>query len=391
MSQSQSTADILILGAGVIGASTAFHLARRRPGRVMVLERSGVAHGGSGRSSALIRMHYSYPLEVQLAVKSLETFRHWPEIVGGPDDFRQTGFIRIVPAPETDRLRANVAMQQELGVNTRLITRQELRELQPAWRVDDVELAAYEPDSGYGDGAGVATGFLARARELGVEYRPGVQVTSLRVEGDRVRGVETAAGLIEAPVVLVATGPWTRPLLEPIGVTLPLETEYHEVAFLKNPPALPSVGAACIDSILHLYFRPEVGGLTLVGSFYGPRGADPDHFPESPSKESLAAMAAGVTSRIPALEEAGVAFGVTGIYDMSPDSRPLLGEVSGVAGLHVAVGFSGMGFKISPAVGLLMSELLLDGRASSLDITPLRPGRFAEGRPIIAPYAYHCD
>jgi glycine/D-amino acid oxidase-like deaminating enzyme len=385
------TADFLVLGAGVIGASIAFHLAKRRPGRIAVLDKGSVGQGGSGRSSALIRMHYSFPPEVRLAVKSLEIFRNWREVVGFPGDFRRTGFVRLVPASESERLRANVAMQRDHGANTRVVTGAELKEIEPDWSVDDIDVAAYEPDSGYGDGAAVAGDFLSAARQGGVEYFPDTRVTAFRVRGGRVRGVVTELGEIEAGVVVSAVGPWSRPLFREAGADLPVETEYHEVAILKNPPALRPGGCACIDSLTQLYFRSEGRDMTLVGAFYGPRGVDPDGFPQAASSDSLAEMAAGISRRIPALEEGGVVRGITGVYDMSPDARPLLGEVPGIAGLYVAVGFSGMGFKISPAVGLAMSELILDGRGRTVDIGDFRPGRFTEGKPIKAPYEYQDD
>ncbi|HEY7508858.1 MAG TPA: FAD-binding oxidoreductase [Vicinamibacteria bacterium] len=385
------TADFLILGAGVMGASIAFHLARRKPGRIAVVDQGGVAHGGSGRSSALVRMHYSFPPEVQLAAASLATFRHWPEVVGRPGVFRRTGFIRIVPEAELDRMRRNVAMQRSLGVNTQMLAAAELREVAPGWSFDDVPAAAYEPDSGYGDGAAVANDFLSRAREMGAAYHPGTRVRALRAAGGRVCGVETDTGPIEAPVVVAATGPWSRALLARVGFDLPVEPELHQVAILRNPKALPSAGPACIDSILAVYFRSEVGGLTLVGDFFGTRGVDPDDYPQAASPDALLSLASAVAKRVPALEDASLARGITGVYDMSPDARPILGEVPGIGGLHVVAGFSGMGFKIAPAVGLVMSELLLDGQAATVDLAPFRPGRFAEGRPIKAEFEYRDD
>ncbi len=384
----RQTADFIIVGAGVMGASIAFHLAKRKAGRIVVIDKDHVGAGASGRSSALIRMHYSFPPEVQLAVKSFEYFRNWQEIVGEPGDFRKTGFVRIVPANEIDLLAANVDMLRENGVNTRLITPGELKDIEPDWNVEDVVAAAFEPDSGYGDGAGVANDFLSSAREMGVAYLPRTCVTSFRIEGGRVRGVATEKSEIEAPVVVAAVGQWARPLFQQIGIDLPLETEYHEVAILKNPAEMKGGGCACIDSISNVYFRSEGHDRTLVGAFYGKRGVDPDRFPQRASQESLAEMAKGVFGRIPALEHAEMMRGITGVYDMSPDSRPLLGEVPGVSGLHVVVGFSGMGFKISPAIGLVMSELLLDGRGRTVDIGVFRQTRFAEGKPIKARYEY---
>src|SRR6202011_436336 len=161
-----TTADVVILGAGVMGASIAFHLAKRIAGKIVVIDKGHVGQGGSGRSSALIRMHYSYPPEVQLALVSLHMFEHWRDVIGEEGDFRKTGFVRIVYPGESEQLKLNVEMQRKLGVNVRLVDRVELQKLVPDWAVDDVELAAYEPDSGYGDGAGVANGYLARARDL---------------------------------------------------------------------------------------------------------------------------------------------------------------------------------------------------------------------------------
>ncbi|MGA8151617.1 MAG: FAD-binding oxidoreductase [Terriglobales bacterium] len=391
MASSTKTADIVILGAGVMGTSIAFHLAKRNAGRIMVLDKDHVGRGGSGRSSALVRMHYSYPPEVQLALISLRMFEHWQETVGEAGDFRKTGFVRIVHPNEGERLKLNVEMQRGLGVNVRLIDRHELKELEPDWCLDDVEVAAFEPDSGYGDGAGVATDFLSRARDAGVGYLPRTQATAFRVQNGKVHGVATDQGEIEAPVVVAATGPWTRPLLQSVGYDLPIETEYHQVAILKNAPGMKGGGCACIDSLSATYFRSDAHDKFLVGDFYGQRPVDPDNFPQRVSDESLEELIERACRRIPKLEQAEVMRGVTGVYDMTPDSRPLLGAIPEIGGLYVCAGFSGMGFKISPAIGLVMSELLLDGKSESVDISSCRPSRFAEGKPIKAEYEYVDD
>jgi len=374
-----------------MGASIAFHLAKRTAGRIVVLDKDHVGRGGSGRSSALIRMHYSYPPEVQLALISLRMFENWREVVGEPGDFRKTGFVRIVHPNETERLKRNVEMQRSLGVNVELITKQQLREIEPDWKVDEVELAAYEPDSGYGDGAGVANNFLGRARDMGVVYLPRTQATSLRVKAGQVLGAFTESGEIAAPVVVAATGPWTRPLFQSVGFDLPIETEFHQVAILKNAPGMKGGGCACIDSVTATYFRSDGSDKFLVGDFYGQRPVDPDEFPQRPADEAMEELIERACRRVPKLENAAVLRGVTGVYDMTPDSRPLLGEIPGIKGLYVCAGFSGMGFKISPAIGLVISELLLDGRGKSVDITSFRPNRFAEGKPIKAEVEYEDD
>jgi glycine/D-amino acid oxidase-like deaminating enzyme len=388
---SAATADVVIVGAGVMGASIAFQLAKRRAGKIVVIDKEHVGRGGSGRSSALIRMHYSHAPEVQLALISLKMFENWHEEVGEPGDFRKTGFVRIVHPNETERLERNVEMQRNLGARVELLGRQELRELEPDWMVDQVELAAYEPDSGYGDGAGVANDFLMRAREMGVAYLPKTQLTALCVENGKARGVRTDQGDIAAGKVVVATGPWTRPLLQQAGFDPPIETEYHQVAILKSAPDMRGGRSACIDSVTATYFRPDAHDKFLVGDFYGQRPVDPENFPQRPSDESLGEIIERASHRVPKLENAEVMRGVTGVYDMTPDSRPLLGEVPEVDGLYVCAGFSGMGFKISPAIGIVMAELLMDGKASAVDISSFRPQRFAEGKPIKAQYEYVDD
>ncbi|MFY9560880.1 MAG: FAD-binding oxidoreductase [Terriglobales bacterium] len=388
---SARTADFVILGAGVMGASIAFHLARRKAGRIVVLDKDHVGSGGSSRSSALVRMHYSFAPEVQLALMSLKMFQHWREIVGEAGEFRRTGFVRIVHPSETERLKRNVAMQRGLGANVELIDRRQLQELEPDWAVDEVELAAYEPDSGYGDGNVVANDFLSRARDLGATYLSKARATSLMAEAGRVRGVQTEGGPIHAPVVIAATGPWTRPLLQQTGFDPPIETEYHQVALLKNAPGMKAGGCACIDSVTATYFRSDGGDKFLIGDFYGKRPVDPDNFPQRVSDTELEEIIERASRRVRKLANAEVMRGVTGVYDMTPDARPLLGQVPGVEGLYVCAGFSGMGFKISPAIGLVMSELILDGAATTVDISAFRPTRFAEGKPIKAEFEYKDD
>jgi len=385
------TADFVILGAGVMGAAIAFHLAQRKAGRVAVVDKDHVGCGGSGRSSALIRMHYSFPAEVQLALVSLRMFERWKELVGVAPLFEKTGFVRIVHPNEVERLKRNVERQSKLGVNVSLISQKELQELEPGWVVNDVELAACEPDSGYGDGAAVANDFLSRARDLGVCYSPRTQATALRVAAGCIKGVTTDQGVIDSPVVVAATGPWTGPLFREIGFDLPIEAECHQVAILINAPDMKGGGCACIDSGTETHFRPDGADKFLVGDFCGQRPADPDNFPQRASDESVQEVLERACRRVPKLDKAEVMRGFTGIYDTTPDSRPLLGEIPGIAGLHVCAGFSGMGFKISPAVGLVLSELLLDGVGKTVDISALRPIRFAEGKPIRAEFEYVDD
>jgi sarcosine oxidase subunit beta len=385
------TADVVIVGAGVMGASIAFHLAERRAGRILVLDQAYVAAGASGRSSGLVRMHYTHPPEVRLALLSLEYFEQWQERLGRPSSFRRTGFYRIVPPSQAARLRANVEMQRACGVNTKVVSREELCAMEPGWRLDDVEVAAYEPDSGYADAATVAGDLLACARERGASYRLGCRVLSLRTDGPRVAGVETDAGPIDAPVVVVAAGAWSRRFFERAGIPLPLECEYHDVLILTRSSVNGAPKRACIDSSLGIYFRPEGQIQVLLGGFEGPRSLDPESVdPEVPAS-SIEGKLRRAAYRIPSLADAGIVRQVTGYYTMTPDNRALLGPIPDAEGLFCCTGFSGMGFKISPAIGLVMSEAILEGEAHTVDISDFQPHRFARGAPIRPIHEYEID
>ncbi len=395
------SADVIVVGAGVAGASTAFHLSLLGAGDVLVVDRDTAGSGMSSRSSAMIRMHYTFRPEVELAVRSDRMFGTWTELTGRPAFVRRTGFARIVPRGEEDAMRANVAMQRDCGARTETVTTAGFAAVAPGIHTEDLTEVAWEPDGGYGDGALVAGDLLAAARERGVRYRPRTPVQALLRDGDRVTGIQTQDGPEYAGIVVAAAGVWSPALLASIGVDLPIETEFHEVAVLSHAPG-QGTPIACIDSTTQSYFRPEAGGSrTLVGSFTGPRGVDPDRVapppgamapPAEAGTEGLAALVGAAAQRVPALADAGLVTGITGVYDMTPDGRPMLGEWPGLSGLVLATGFSGTGFKISPAVGEAVAALVTGSRvAGSVDIGAFRPGRFAEGRPVAPPFPYSDD
>jgi sarcosine oxidase, subunit beta len=388
--------DIIIVGAGVAGASAAFHLSRLGAGDVLVLDRGTVGAGMSSRSSALVRMHYTFRGEVELAVRSDRMFAQWRELTGRPPVVRRTGFARIVLPGEESALAANVRMQRSCGAQAEVIDAAAFAGLAPGIRTDDLSQVAWEPEGGYGDGAIVAGDLLGAARDRGVRYQPNTAVSALQTTGGRITGVITGDGPLSAGTVLLAAGVWVPPLLRGAGVDLPIETELHQVALLSHP-AGGGAPIACIDSTTQTYFRPEAGGrMTLVGSFTGPRGADPDQVlaapdPATTHPDGLAELVGAAARRLPALADAGIARGVTGAYDMTPDCRPLLGEVPGLPGLVLAAGFSGTGFKISPAVGEAIAELITGSAKAGVNIEPFRPARFAEGEPIQAQHPYDGD
>jgi sarcosine oxidase subunit beta len=377
----------VIIGGGVTGASLAFQLARRGVRRVLVLERHFVGAGATGRSSALVRMHYANVPEAVLAIASFPWFQHWSDLVGGSCGFTPTGFVRIVSPDKLDRLRANVAMLQRLGADTRLVDRAELQELDPAASFDDVSLAAFEPHSGYADPAGTALGFMTAAREHGTELRQGVEVIRITVRGNRVTGVETTHGQVSAPVVVNAAGAWGKPLCDAVGVTLPLRTTWHEVAVVHRPPEVVR-HMTYIDGALNTYFRPETGELTLVGGSVNEQDVDPDHHREGGSEQLQHEVAEKLPRRLRGMERARMQRGMAGVFATSGDGHFILDRAPGLDGLVVALGCSGTGFKIAPAVGIGLAELILSGRSETIDLRPFRATRFVEGCPIRGEHEY---
>lgn len=384
-----ATADVIVVGAGVQGASLAFHLASRGA-RVIVVERESVAAGATGRSSGFVRMHYDLLSDARLAWASFPYFRDWAEIVGAGDcGFVRTGFMHVMPEAFAERLRANVAEQQEIGIDTRAIGPAEVAELVPGAIVDDIAVAAYEAQSGYADPSGTAAGFLEAARRLGTRFERGRRVTGVTVNGDRVTGVATDGGRFDAPIVVDAAGAWAAGLARTVGVDLPVEAWRHDTAYFGLPaghgPDFPIV----IDEPNQVYFRPEGHDLMLVGLEAGNEiGGSPDR-PMRPAPAAIIEdMVARVCARVPWMAD-GTFRTVHGGQDgiTTADQRPILGR-AGPDGFILACGFSGTGFKTAPAIGRCLAELILDGEASTVDISGYSLDRFAAGRPLVGPHAY---
>ncbi len=375
---SRIIADVIIVGAGIVGCSAAFHLARRKGLRVLVVEKGPLASGMTKRSGALIRAQYAHPTEARLAVASAPFFQNWKEIVGGNCGFTQTGFVVVAAEADASRLRAQVAQLQTLGANTRVLSRGELRDLQPATRVDDIALAAYEPGAGFADPVLATQTLAARAKELGATFRTGTMVKSIRVDFGRVVGVDTNIGLIETLNVVIAAGPWTDRLLKPLQAEIDIRAQRAEVAFFDRPAELKAGHLAFEDWTTDAHFRPHTFGLTMAG-LNAPQSngeTNPDSFDESIAPSYVADLQQRLTTRIPAMAHARYTRGHAGVYDMSPDGHTVLGRVPGITGLFVAAGFSGIGFAIAPAVGACVSELVADGEARTVSVSALGITRF---------------
>jgi len=381
------TADVVVIGGGVNGASIAYALAARGVKAVLV-EKGALASGASGRSSALVRMHYTNEWDARLAWASFPVFRNWTELMGGPGVFTHTGFVNVVAPQFADHLRRNVEMLKGIGVNTTAITGAELRDLQPFANVDDIGAAAYEPDSGYANPAETVEGFRRRATELGARVLQWTAVTRVIRQESRVTGVETSAGRIDAGSVIVAAGAWSRRLCAEIGLELPARPKAIDTVAVTRPPELAKGHMVFIDNVLGNYFRPESGGLTLVGVPCQEWDIDPDTLGTGLPPEAAGVGAQLLTHRIPAMERATLSRGYRAFDGYSADRHAILGRVDGIDGLYLATAFSGSGFKIAPAVGACMAELVMEGRAKTVDIEPFSIRRFAEGRTVEGPYPY---
>ena len=373
-------AEVIVVGAGVVGASVASHLAERGV-ETLLLDREGPAAGSTARSGALVRAHYPTALEAELAWESLtEYFEPWGERIGGGCGFTSTGFAYLVGEKNVAALEHNVAMQRGVGVETGLLGPEELREIDPALRTDGLALAAYEPRGGYADPVATTVGFVRAALALGARLERR-RVTALLVRGDKIRGVRTTQGPLYAEAVILAAGAWSVPLTAGVGLDLPIRPARVWVALLERPYELPT-HLTLMDTTKGFYARPAAERATLVG---GRESLEWLQGPDEPTPEPDGAFVTEASRRlgrrVPALAGAPYRSGRSGILDMTPDGRPLLGP-AGPDGLFLAVGWSGTGFKKAPAVGAELARWVTDGAPRRPELGGYRPTRFEEGVPI---------
>jgi sarcosine oxidase subunit beta len=382
----KQTADVVIIGGGVMGCSILYNLARLGVANCLLVEQDVLGSGSTGRSQAICRMHYSNQVTASMAWESLKVFSAFDQAVGGTSGFVKTGYLVVVEPTDRPGLERNVAMQQELGINTGLVTAADVREFAPMVVLDETEALAWEPDSGYADPYQVTTSYAARARDLGAEIQMRNPATGIEVSGGRVRAVLTAQGRRETPVAVVASGPWSRKVMATVGIDLPLTPVRHQVATLTRPldqiPDHPTVG----DIAQSFSFRPDGSSMTLVG--FGEEEVDVENYNQGVDMDGIVETLGKLARRMPPMADSYFRGGWSGLFTVTPDWHPILDRVPGIEGLFCAVGFSGHGFKLSPMIGVTMAELIAQGSATSLDITPLRFTRFAEGDLLTSSYRY---
>lgn len=386
-----ATAETVIIGGGVNGLSAAYQLTRKGI-RPIVLERSHIGAGATGKSGALVRAHYTNPQETQLALASMRIFRGWAEQVGAGDPgLEQVGFLRLVSPGDEDALRRNVAMQRELGSDAMIVTPDEIAFIEPFMNTNDITVAAYEPSSGFADSNATAFGFAQAAVKRGAAIHTGVEATRVVIEGGRVSGVETTAGFISAPIVLIAAGAYANQLLLPLGIDLGIFPRRSRVVIFRHPYDLPTNRRhrVVIDSLNRSWIAPVTPTSTLIKVTTGDSdGTHPSDFEESLEQSYIDVARQTLARRFPAFATSTMRGGWTGVYMQSPDGHPIIDRLDQFDGLFVMTGDSGTSFKTAPAIGMILAEWIADGEPKLMDMTPFRASRFAEGRPWIDEFQY---
>jgi sarcosine oxidase, subunit beta len=380
---SMRTADVVVIGGGANGTSTAFYLSTLGVKQVALLERQQLAAGATGKSGALVRMHYTNEAESRLAWESLKVFRDFPNIVGGDCGFEAVGFLQIAPRGREAALARNVERQRRIGIETRVLSREDVRTVLPGVVVDDIGAAAHEPGSGFADPNATAFAFAEAARRLGARVETHREVTRIVTERDRIVAVETTLGRIDTAAVVLAPGAWGQRLLEPLGLDFGLEPHRIQVSIFRWPAGWADRHVVVIDAVHQAWFRPEGDRSTLIGLELGVGHADPDHFDEGVDAGYVTLCREKLSARVPAFSDATMRGGWAGMIMMSPDGRPIIDQIPSVAGLYVMLGDSGTSFKTSPAIGRCLAEWIVHGKPLTVDLTPFRSTRFAEGRPWV--------
>src|SRR3989449_6508780 len=342
------TADFVIIGGGVHGASLAYHLARKKAGRVVLIEKKFVASGPTGRSTALVRRFYAMDFFTRTASAAADVFRHWKDVVGGDGDpgFQKVGLLALAGPDKAVPLRHTALQAQKLGAGVALVSPADVKALVPAANVDDVALAAYEAESGYADPSSTANALVNRARELGatiVQYR---HVDAIRTAGGKVVGVRSEGADVDAPVVITCAGLWAHLLLRALGIEVSIKPERHQMCFFRRPGGF-GVHPAVADTVQMTYMRPEHGDLTIHGKLSYDEIVDPDSYNESVDPDQIVKNAELIAHRFPVMEHGLAMGGYSGLYDATPDHHPVLGAIPPYAGLFADFGWSGQDRKRS--------------------------------------------
>lgn len=392
------TADVVIVGGGLEGAASAWALAERGITNVVVAERNTVGSGMTGKSSGIVRCHYGVSSLAAMANAGLEVFENPQKYLGEQADdigFRQTGYVVGVGEPNVGAMRKSLAAQRAVGVQTEEIDAAEVAKMWPFADLEPFAAFGWEPRGGYGDAYQTAQAFAAAARSAGVRVRQSTAVQNLTTVGDRVTGVKLAdGGEISAETVVVATGAWTRPFLAQHGIDVPIRVVREQIVLIDPGVELGPVPVFS-DLVSLQYIRPEPDGTVLFGNSdlaaqdSSAEDPDPDNYLNRATDDFVDITVDKVGTRFPGFPDASITSSYAGCYDVTPDWNPVISRTD-LDGLVVAAGFSGHGFKIAPAVGRLVADIVVDGRSGDPRIpeTDFRLSRFADGDLLRTPYPY---
>jgi sarcosine oxidase subunit beta len=385
------TADVVVVGGGVEGLSIAFALCRRGRRDVLVLEREMIGSGFTAKSSGIVRCHYGVRSLAAMAWRSLEVLEDAEVALGADIGFHRCGYLVGVGPDDCDALAANIAMQREIGVDVTTIAPGDAAELFPQMHVDDFSAFGFEPRGGYADGYQTAAAFASAARRGGAVVNQGCEVKELTTCGEKVSGVVMADGeRVRADCVVVAAGPWSSDLVKDLGVDLPMRTQREQLMIVD--PGEPLGEVPVLSDLVSLqYLRPERTTDLLVGNsdHHDPEWVDPDKYDNTLDDDYALTAIEKFSHRFPGLSEASLSSSYAGCYDVTPDYNPVIGPAP-VEGLYLCAGFSGHGYKIAPAVGDLMADILLDGTSHDPDVEArdFRLNRFGEGTPLVSAHPY---
>lgn len=381
MTDLPSTADVIVIGGGVMGTSTAYHLTLKGCQNVLLLEREPFfGTQATGRCAGGIRYQFSTEINVRLSLLSLPMLDRFEEELGQPIDRRHTGYLFLLTSEESvASFRETVAMQRRLGVNTEWLTPEEIKARVPLINVQDVLAGTDHADDGLADPNSVVQGYVSGARRLGGKLVTDVAVRGIQVESGKIRGVVTDQGTVATSIIVNAAGPWAGQVGSMAGVDTPIVPLRRQIVVTGPLPEVPSDFPFVIDFDQSLYFHREGDGLLTGMSNPNEKvGFDQAVDPEWELVHFEAAM-----KRLPLLEQAGIASRWAGLYEVSPDAHPILGRIPQVHGLYCVGGFSGHGFMHGPICGLLLAEEILDGAAHTLDISSLYIDRFEGGTGLV--------
>ncbi|MGW4384122.1 NAD(P)/FAD-dependent oxidoreductase [Kitasatospora sp. NPDC004531] len=367
------TARVVIIGGGVMGASTAYHLARAGVPDVVLVERGELAEGSTSRAAGGVRAQFSDELNIQLGARSLEAFARFGAEPGHDIGLHRAGYLFLLSEPEhVAAFEAGVRLQNSLGVPSRMTDPAEARRLSPLISTDGLLAAAFSPDDGHCTPEAVVQGYAAGARRHGATVLRHCEVLDIETHGDEITAVRTDRGRIATSTVVCTAGAWSRRIGAMVGVDLPVRPLRRQIAVTEALPERPAGLPMTIDFASTFYFHGEGPGL-LVGM------SDPDEtygFDTDTHDRWLPGLCAAMERRAPGLLDLRITGGWAGLYEVTPDHNALIGEATGLSRFLYATGFSGHGFLQGPAVGEVMRDLVLD-REPFVDITPLSCERFA--------------